>query len=245
MMDCQHARLLLEFARPGTPELEPSEAMALGVHLDDCADCARAADRERRVDDVVGRALRDVPVPPGLRERLLNRLNAERDAWYRKWLVRGVGLAASIILAVWLGQALWFSRLPGVDWVILANDLEPRHARQVEDWFRLRQVSMVTPAGFNFDLLNAYGVSELQGRRVPHLVFLAPAQGAERPAALAHVYVLSARQFDLEKTKQTVNEVYFQHTVLVEKPPEHPEFLFLIISTSKSLDAFKAPRAVH
>jgi hypothetical protein len=239
MMDCQHARLLLEFARPGQHELDTTETEALETHLEDCAECGRIAQAERRVDHVVRQALLNVPVPAGLRDRLMERLVAERDAWYRRWLVRGVGLAAAIVLVVWLGQAWWSSRVPAVDWVALQNDLEPRDAAQIEAWFRLRHQGIVTHPDLNYKLVAGYGVSLLQGQHVPHLVFFAPAQGADKPAAIAHVYVLSDRQFDLETTKSTMGQHYFHQTVLVEKPPEHPDFLFLIITSSKTLEPFK------
>lgn len=232
MMDCQHARLLLEFARPSTRELEPSEANQLQDHLRECSQCAHAAEMERHVDNTVGRAMRAVPVPLGLRERLLKRVSAERDAWYRKWLVRGVAVAAALILAVWLGHAWWSSRLPGVDWATVKNDQELRDAAQVEDWYHLRRVSMAAPPGFNYEFLNAYGISLFQGQHVPHLVFVAPERD-RTPATITHVYVLSDRQFDLKVTERTMalKEVYLPDSVALIKHPEHPHFLFLVIAT--------------
>src|SRR5262249_43950502 len=105
-MDCKNARLLLEFARPQCAELEATDAEALERHLADCPDCATLAQYERRLDERLGQAMRAVPVPQDLRKRLLNRLAVERDAWYRRWLVRAAGLvgaAAAIGLVVWAG----------------------------------------------------------------------------------------------------------------------------------------------
>src|SRR5262245_10465360 len=106
-MDCRNARLLLEFARPLTAELDAGEAEALQGHLADCPECGALAREERRLDEHLGRAVRDVPVPEGLRDRLLARLATERDAWFRRWLLRAVGVAAGIALAVWL---VWLYR---------------------------------------------------------------------------------------------------------------------------------------
>ena len=60
------------------------------------------------IDARLTAAFRDVPVPEGLAERLLERLAAERPRFLhsRRWLLAGGGLltaAAAILLAVWLG----------------------------------------------------------------------------------------------------------------------------------------------
>ena len=59
------------------------------------------------VDARLTKAFRDVPVPEGLAERLLDRLAAERPrSRSRRWLLAGGGLlaaAAGLVLAVWLG----------------------------------------------------------------------------------------------------------------------------------------------
>src|SRR5262245_35355435 len=106
-MDCKNARLLLEFARPAAAGLEGGEAAALENHLADCPECGPLAARERRLDDRLGRAERAVPVPENLRERLLNKLKVERDAWYRRtlWRLAG-GLAAAAVLALVVGALI-------------------------------------------------------------------------------------------------------------------------------------------
>src|SRR5947209_6413570 len=114
-MDCRTARLLLDFARPLSTELEASEAEALHCHLADCSQCGALAQVERQADERLGQAVRDVPVPDGLRQRLLSRLAIERDAWYRRWLMRATGIAAAITLAVWLGWSLRGPRPAEVD----------------------------------------------------------------------------------------------------------------------------------
>src|SRR5262245_38578280 len=111
-MDCRSARLLLDFDRPqlqGTrPELEGDEVEALRTHLADCDACRSLAQDERAADDALSRAVKAVPVPDGLRDRLLARLSAERDAWWRRVLLRSAGVAAAVFLAVW-GAMLWRS----------------------------------------------------------------------------------------------------------------------------------------
>src|SRR5262245_47235500 len=114
-MDCKSARLLMEFARPGSAELDAGEADALQQHLADCPDCAALAAAERRADEHIGRAIREVPLPEGLQKRLLKRLDDERTAWYLRRVTR-VAAAAILLFAVGLlGYFLWFRDLPAVD----------------------------------------------------------------------------------------------------------------------------------
>src|SRR5438067_12236471 len=99
-MDCKTARLLLDFARPRAPEVEPDDADALDRHLADCPACAALAGDERRLDDALGRAMRQVAVPDRLRQQVLNRLEADRAEWYRRWYGHGLRavLAASLLV---------------------------------------------------------------------------------------------------------------------------------------------------
>src|ERR1700730_9516266 len=105
-MDSKNARLLLHFAPPRRAELEAGEVEALESHLADCPDCGALAQHERRLDDHLGQAVRDVPVPPAVRSRLLAPLAVESDAWYRRWVLLGAGFvaaAAAVVLLVWGG----------------------------------------------------------------------------------------------------------------------------------------------
>ena len=101
-MDCKTARLLLNFTRIDSQDLEEDEAEALASHLAGCQDCGAVTRAEQKLDDHIGRAMRHVTVPDGLRDRLLLRLANQRDLWYRRWVadrrVVGAGLAHSNLL---------------------------------------------------------------------------------------------------------------------------------------------------
>ena len=98
-MDCKHARMLLDVAHPLATELEAVETEALAAHLAECPDCGFAAEAERRVDEKFGAAMRDVPVPDGLQQRIVRRLQGERDAWWRARVFRAASAAAAPISA--------------------------------------------------------------------------------------------------------------------------------------------------
>src|SRR5207302_588577 len=103
-MDCKTARLLLDFDRPGAPELERADADALEGHLAGCPQCDALVQAERPFDAALGHAMRQVEVPDGLRTQLLARLEAERGAWYRRWYghgFRALAAAAAVLLLLW------------------------------------------------------------------------------------------------------------------------------------------------
>jgi hypothetical protein len=105
-MDCKTARLLLDFARPEARELEAEEAAALERHLDHCPDCHSQAYNERQLDDRLGKAMRQVDVPTGLREQLLARLESARGDLNRQRFAhaaRQCVAAAAVLLLCWAG----------------------------------------------------------------------------------------------------------------------------------------------
>src|SRR5438552_1926713 len=105
-MDCNHARLLLIFSRKRS-ELEATEAEALDGHLKICPQCAGLAESERNLDEVVGSAMRDVPMPAGLQGRLLAGLDRARSIRNWKKGLSAAGLAAGFLLAVGLTWFFW------------------------------------------------------------------------------------------------------------------------------------------
>ncbi len=212
--------------------------MQLASHLADCPDCGTWAESERRIDEHIGHAMRAVAVPPMLSLHLMRRLGVERDAWYRGWMVRAVGIAAGLLVAVWLGWALWWNHRPGVDLGGIAQlvDVPLSSPEQVEDWFDYRLgVSMTAPPQFNYALLFDEGRAEFQGKLVPYLLFHDP----KKPEAIAKVYVLSARQFNLEEArKQTVPQGSRRNVTVLLHPTNSGVLYVGVCPAGVSLDSF-------
>jgi hypothetical protein len=201
-MDCRTARLLLDFHRPRAGELPPEEAADLERHLSACPECDALGRAERLADQHLGKAVRDVPVPDGLRRRLLDRLaDQRRAANLRKlaWAARGLAVAAAVLLAVYSGFFWWQTHPRPFDLEGMRDHLFIKHTNptpeSVEQWFLDRDVRTVAPPAFNYTFLAHYEVAEVhdrvQDRKVPHLVF---ANGGVR----ASVYVITGEQFDLK-----------------------------------------------
>jgi hypothetical protein len=215
-MDCRTARHLLEFSRPRLNELEGCDQDALNGHLAVCPDCDAMARAEREADEHLGRVIREVPIPQGLHERLLRRLRDEREAWYRRWLARGlrvVAIAAAVLLIAWFGLTSWRKHnLPHPDGDQLTNAALQRHQyspptqEDAEDWFRNNGFSVAAPDDFDYGNLFLFSLADFPGpkeisKRVPCLIFVrTDDQGRKSQVAL--VYILSNKQFDLRALKE-------------------------------------------
>jgi hypothetical protein len=233
-MDCRTARILLEFSRPLAADLDPSEVEHLQEHLADCPDCRPLAQHERQFDAQVGQAIRAVPLPEDLRDRLLVKLQQERYAWYRRRFVTPAVLtaaAAAVLLAVWVGfgprQQL---AQPNLDFHALTWQMRAK-PELVEKWFRDRyQVRTVVPPDnvFDYNYLFSFGMTDFQGKQVASLLFI-------RGQHTAQVYILPDKQFDLHNLE---NPPGYPVKVL---PSSDPHFCYVVIYSSDDLDWFLKP----
>jgi hypothetical protein len=76
MMKCDDALEQLESARHGSGDREEPELSEAAGHVRQCADCRSTLQQRERLDLQIGRAMRDVPLPDGLKDRLLASLEA-------------------------------------------------------------------------------------------------------------------------------------------------------------------------
>ncbi len=232
-MDCTTVRTLLGFARAG--ELDDAERGALQQHLDACADCAAHSLNEQRFDDALAAAMPRVPVPSGLKSRVLIALAQARRPRPWPWLA-----AASLLLAAGIGWYIWQLSTTEVDVEVLISKVDGGTAATpdaVESWFsEQRNISMQAPREFNFELLESYDDVDFQGRRVPRLTFFSRGDRDNR-ASLAHVYVLSSSHFHLPGPLQGQHYRLSTATHHIEIR-DLGEFIYLIIHTGSSLEPF-------
>lgn len=80
-------------------ELSDAERLEVAAHLEVCEECRRELARLQRLDAALGRL--DAAVPPGLAERVLDRLQPRRRYWWQS-----LALAASLLLGIVLGGTL-------------------------------------------------------------------------------------------------------------------------------------------
>src|SRR4051812_12380773 len=237
-MDCDTARLLLELVRPHVPDLDPAEADELHGHLTGCPDCHARARARHLLDEQLGRAMRQVEVPDGLRGQVLARLEAERGRWYRQRLGHGVRALAALAALLLLAWAWWHwfpPRRPSLDVEEFlrqaeADALQPSRER-VQESFRRIGADTPLPEHFNYAFLTAHGLTELPGhpgRKVPLLEFTHP-----RLHVRALVYIVSERQFDLDRLnpREVVGSRYRLQVIF----PEGQPCAFLVLHTGEDL----------
>jgi len=70
-MDCKASRQLMEVCRPDSADAAELELAGLAEHLEECPACEAVFRATSQADRRIGQAMRDVPVPARLKERLL------------------------------------------------------------------------------------------------------------------------------------------------------------------------------
>jgi hypothetical protein len=242
-MDCRTARLLVDFQRPRAGELPPDEAQALECHLASCPECDAAVRAEHRFDEHIGPAVRDVPVPEGLRERLLSRLREERLAPIRRklaWTARGIAVAAAALIGVLVWWHFFPAKPPRPDLRPLAEAEQRKQGltgpESVAAWYEENEHIAMVPPPFEYRYLVGCNVADLQGKRVPRLSFYC---GDVNLNPRATVYVLSREQFDLDDLGQ-VNDGRLDdgsdHVIVWEPRAERPNTAYVIFLHGDDLD---------
>jgi hypothetical protein len=180
-MDCRTARKLLDFAHPGQAELEKDDQAALDSHLAVCTECDALARAERLLDQRLAAAMREVPVPQGLHSRLRQRLAQERDAYYRRWLMRAARVAAAAVLlvsVVYAGFSLRPHKLPALNLDTVESEVKlpyvsPEDRGDVAGWLGKHCFpESAAPTEFNYSYLRARTLVRVQGKQVPRLFFV-------------------------------------------------------------------------
>jgi hypothetical protein len=241
-MDCKSARLLLEFDRPAAGELDAAEAVVLQQHLQSCPDCHEAAQAERRLDEAVGQAMRAVPIPDGLRMRLLGRLQVDRDRWYRRFGLRVAAAAAVFLLlaggVTWLGM----NRPGKIDLPRAQANADERMAAtrtRVDEWLKhVGGQNLEAPPNFEYALLESYALTNFEGfQDVPTLYFR-----SSGGRAFAKVFVLSGQRFDLSYIQGQADPSLKSGPVKVDvrTHPTNLEILYLVFYNSDNLTPFLA-----
>ena len=242
-MDCNTARLLLEFAAPGKAgELEAVEAAELDAHLAGCVECATQARAQRLFDQEVGKAMRRIDVPDRLRDLLHKRLKDDAADARRRRSVKvlsRVGIAAGVLLMVVGGIVYWRQQtLPEVTAEQAQNDLRAEEIARLtmgpEDYdaaFRRMGVETVVPRGLKYQYVKSHALEDYQGQQVPMLVFR---EGEHH----ARVRILSARQFNLKNLQdfQSRDEEYSR--LQIEVTPDR-RYAYLIIYSGDDLSWLK------
>ncbi len=207
-MDCKTARLLAELRgnrsalRQGDrqEELPGEDALHLEQHLQACSECERLRRIEEKLDAPIARAMRSVSIPASLKAKVLDRLATQRGAVYRRRFFVAAAAAACVVISV--GLLTWDRRGPAkLDLNELIADAE-RHLEDprgtVHSWMKEQGVAFEPPVAFDANLLAFHGMTTLQGKQVPTLIYrrVDPRTGA---AVHAYVCVLQGKDWQLNE----------------------------------------------
>jgi hypothetical protein len=176
-MNCQVARVLLPFARPNAADLDAVERQLLDAHLATCNPCSELARQECAWDERIGPAVRNVPIPEGLKDRLLARVAQECKPAHRlRRRVYAIATAAALFAAFGL---VWYFVNQNAPLVDLSEQvpISTTDPDFVLDQLRAdgKSPNLEFPQElylWDFNLLTDYYVRLLSdGQRIPTLIF--------------------------------------------------------------------------
>src|SRR5690349_10025566 len=114
-MECRDAQFYLRLRHHAADELGPDVDAALEGHLTTCPACAAEARAAASFDRALASAMRAVPVPAGLHERLLTRAASKQGEILRGRLYRTGALVAAALVLVALGISIFSAARPKFD----------------------------------------------------------------------------------------------------------------------------------
>jgi hypothetical protein len=236
-MDCEVARQLLAFRRPG--ELPPDDLAALDRHLAGCPHCTQLARRQDAFDAAVASAMKAVTPPPGLRDRLLTEALARRGALVRHRVYQTLAIAAGVLLAIGL--------IPGVITLLTRTTLRPDQIaaayeqslesppeQAVRRYLEDEGLPPTLPLDFDYRLHRRHGPAPLAGRVVPMVRFETVRPGNQQPD-FAEVYIVRRWQFNSPDVKDA------QNSFVTVKVIDADRGLIYVIVHSIPLDNFLRP----
>lgn len=200
-MDCDTARHLLAFRRPSGPsELTPEDVAALDRHLAGCPGCAAVVGRQEGFDAAVGAAMRDVPVPAGLRGKLLKAAADREVTRFRRRVATYTAAAATALLAVFLAYGVTWANRPYLDpeGLVIDNDRKAESPElAVSDWLKSQGMPTDLPLDLEYRYYRWLGTEPVAGRNVPVIVFEIPQPNRGRPDTLT-LYLVRQSDFRMD-----------------------------------------------
>ena len=241
-MNHDTVRLLLAFRRPNGPdELTAEDAAELARHLAGCPECGAVARQQSGFDAAVGVAMAAVPVPGGLRDRLVTDALARRGADLRRRAYRSaVGVAAALAASVLAFGGYWAQR-PAVDSEAVGADYNARAEfpeQSVRSWLTAQGLPAELPYDFDYRTYVVHGTRAVAGRDAPVVVFQTWLPNNPNRPDTVEVYVLRESRFDL--TSPDLRNTHVSPRANVEVVRGRG-VVYVIVFTSERLDPFLLP----
>jgi uncharacterized protein DUF3379 len=186
-MQCRDAQFYLRLRRHAGDELGTDVTGDLDRHLAVCTACATDARATASFDRAVAQAMAAVPIPAGLRDKLLTIASAHRGGVIRRKVYRVAALAASVLFVTGLAFGVFSSsraKMTGEAFVVSQDRIFEDPEGALRDWLIAQQLPDQLPEPFDPSLLIVLGTEKVQGKDVPVAVFRHP-----RERGFAKVFV--------------------------------------------------------
>lgn len=239
-MECKSARMLAEMRGPHGTEIDADDEIALQQHLTVCPACAAWVHRESQFEANVAKAMVAIPVPAGLKARILENLVHERASWYRRRFWQTAAAAAVILVAVGLSVNWQSNKKHELSVAEIQRDTDQRSMNQreaAEAWLAREGIAFHQPIPFDYRMLLSYGHQELvAGKMVPSLTFVNFARGVH-----AKVFIVRGDQFNPEKLREDTYSCQLSgYQVDVREDPRVPHQWYVIVYNGADLRAFES-----
>ena len=216
-MECRDAQFYLRLRRHTADELGPDVNAALDGHCATCAVCAADARASASFDRAVATAMRAVPIPSGLRERLITQAARAQGTALRNKALRVGGMVVAALLIIGIGFSLVATTRPGVDPYKIVQDADRQYEKPGEyarQWLAAEKLPEELPWDFDYDLLIHCGHDRIgdSNRYAPVMVFR-----AREGSGFARVYMFRAGgPFDTKEMRD-VQASHFSAQVVIGK----------------------------
>lgn len=196
-MECRDAQFYLRLRRHAADELGSDVTGALDGHLATCVACAADARAAVSFDRSMASAMKAVPVPAGLREKLFSQASAQQGAILRRKFYRAGAVCAAILVVVGIGFGVFSASRPKLNPEALVGTAEHNPEEATKSWLASQKLPRELPLPFKYDLFMYRGQEKVQGKDVPFVLFRAPEGGG-----FAKVYIFrDDGRFDLKEAQ--------------------------------------------
>jgi hypothetical protein len=236
-MECRDAQFYLRLRRHAADELGPDVGGALDAHLAACPACAADARAAAAFDRAVARAMRAVPVPADLREKLVTQAAAHRGAVLRRNLYRGGAVCAAALVLLGLGLGVYSHTRPKPDTDGIVNGTDEMLSQpdvSLRMFLHAQELPPQLPYRFNPALLAFQGRVDVQGRSVPMVQFRSPLPNDN---GFARVYIFrQGGPFDVRGVPDA--QASFTRADVVVGQGDSSGFTYVVVYTGQRLDPF-------
>ena len=198
-MECRDAQFYLRLRHRAADELGADVTGALESHLAICTECAADARAAASFDRAMASAMKAVPVPAGLREKLFTQASAKQGTILRRKLYRAAAACAAVLLLGGIALGVFSFTRPKVNtevFVEAATEQVYSPEETVKRWLVAHNLPARLPEDFDYNLLVGPGFAEVQGKMVPVVTFRSPNEIRHPERGFARVYIFDGR-FDL------------------------------------------------